>query len=335
MRVLNQFSIALALAFATALPATAATTIKIATIAPDGTAWMKEMRATGEAIKKGTEDRVELKLYPGGVMGDNATVLRKIKIGQLQGSAFTGGEASVITKDAEIYTVPFLFRSQDEADKVRAKVDPLLKDAVRKNGFELIGLSGGGFAYLMSTKDIKSRDDLKNAKVWVPQGDEIAELTFKTAGVTPIPLPLSDVYTSLQTGLIDTAANTDAGAIAFQWHTKIKHVVDMPAIYVVGEVLLDKKTYDALSEPDRKVLNAEFDAGFARLEKANRDDNASAHAALIKQGITFFAPEPAEHARWEGIGAETYKQLTAQHAFSPELQRALDAALAEARGASK
>jgi TRAP-type C4-dicarboxylate transport system substrate-binding protein len=335
MRFFNTFSMAVALSFAAACPALAATQIKIATVAPDGTAWMREMRAAGEAIKKSTDGRVELKFYPGGVMGDAATVLRKMKIGQLQGTAFTGGEASIITKDAGIYTVPFLFRSQDEVDKVRAKVDPLVKDAVRKTGFELLGMSGGGFAYLMSTKDIKSREDLKSAKVWVPQGDEIAELTFRTAGVTPIPLPLSDVYTSLQTGLIDTAANTDAGAIAFQWHTKIKHVVDMPAIYVVGEVLLDKKAYDALSEADRKILNAEFDAGFIRLEKANRDDNTSAHEALKKQGITFFTPDAAERARWEGVGAETYKQLTAQHAFTPELQKALDAALAEARGGSK
>ena len=333
MRLLNTLSIAIALAFAQG--ATAATTIKIATVAPDGTAWMKEIRATGEAIKKGTDDRVELKLYPGGVMGDNATVLRKIKIGQLQGSAFTGGEASVITKDAEIYTVPFLFRSQDEADKVRAKVDPLLKEAVRKTGFELLGLSGGGFAYLMSTKDIRTRDDLKNAKVWVPQGDEIAELTFKTAGVTPVPLPLSDVYTSLQTGLIDTAANTDAGAIAFQWHTKIKHVVDMPVIYVVGEVLVDKKTFDALGPADQKVVTDAFAAGFARLEKINRSDNTSAREALKAQGITFYTPDAAEQKRWEGVGAETYKQLTEQHAFSPDLQKALDTALSEARGASK
>ena len=335
MRLLNTLSIALAIALAAALPATAATQIKIATIAPDGTAWMREMRAAGEAIKKGTDDRVELKFYPGGVMGDAATVLRKMKIGQLQGSAFTGGEASLITKDAGIYTVPFLFRSQDEVDKVRAKVDPLIRDSVRKAGFELLGVSGGGFAYLMSTKDIKTRDDLKSAKVWVPQGDDIAALTFKTAGVTPVPLPLSDVYTSLQTGLIDTAANTDAGAIAFQWHTKIKRVVDMPLIYVVGEVLIDKKTFDALDAADQKIVSDEFSSGFARLEKINRSDNASAREALKGQGITFFSPDAAERARWEGVGAETYRQLTAQHAFSPELQKALDAALAEARGGSK
>jgi TRAP-type C4-dicarboxylate transport system substrate-binding protein len=299
MRFFNTLSMAVALSLA--LPAAAATQIKIATVAPDGTAWMKEMRATGDAIKKATEDRVELKFYP----------------------------------DAEIYTVPFLFRSQEEVDKVRAKVDPFVKDAVRKNGYELLGMSGGGFAYLMSTKDIRTRDDLKNAKVWVPQGDEIAELTFKTAGVTPVPLPLSDVYTSLQTGLIDTAANTDAGAIAFQWHTKIKHVVDMPLIYVVGEVLIDSKTFDALSAADRKAVSDAFAAGFARLETINRADNTSAREALKKQGITFFTPDAAERTKWEGIGAETYRQLTAQHAFSPELQKALDAALAEARGASK
>jgi TRAP-type C4-dicarboxylate transport system substrate-binding protein len=330
-----QIIAALSLALCGITPAFAATQIKIATVAPDGTAWMREMRATGDAIRKATDDRVELKFYPGGVMGDAATVLRKIKIGQLQGSAFTGGEASLITKDAEIYTIPFLFKSQEEVDQVRAKVDPLVKEAVRKTGFELLGMSGGGFAYLMSTKDIRTRDDLRSAKVWVPQGDDIAALTFKTAGVTPIPLPLADVYTSLQTGLIDTAANTDSGAIAFQWHTKIKHVVDMPLIYVVGEVLIDKKSFDALSPADRKAVTDEFDQGFSRLEQINRTDNMSAREALKKQGIAFFTPDAAERARWEGIGAETYRQLAAEHAFTPELQKALDAALAEVRGGSK
>ncbi len=83
-------------------------------------------------------------------MGDDATVMRKIKIGQLQGGAFTGGEATVITPDAQIYSMPFLFRDQEEIDKVRAKLDPLVKQQFENAGFELLGISGGGFAYLMS-----------------------------------------------------------------------------------------------------------------------------------------------------------------------------------------
>ncbi|WP_300615215.1 TRAP transporter substrate-binding protein DctP [Dokdonella sp.] len=333
MTTFNKLSLALALAFA-ATGAEAAT-LKIATMAPDGTNWMKEMRAGADAIKAKTEGRVELKFYPGGVMGDASTVLRKIKIGQLQGGAFTGGEASVITKDAQAYTVPFLFRTQQEVDQVRAKVDPLLKEQFRKNGFELLGVSGGGFAYLMSTRELKTRDDLRSAKVWVPQGDAIAEATFKAAGVAPIPLPLSDVYTSLQTGLIDTAANTTAGAIAFQWHTKVKYVVDLPVIYTIGELAVDKKAFDALSEADRKTVGDEIAAAFAQIDKQTRADNTSARAALEKEGIRFVAPDASERGNWEAVGADAQKRLATSGALSPEIQKALEAALAEARGGAK
>lgn len=312
-----------------------AATIKIATVAPDGTAWMREMRAAGDAIKTKTEGRVEMKFYPGGVMGDDATVLRKMKIGQLQGGAFTGGEASILTKDAQIYSLPFMFRSQDEIDQVRSKLDPLLKQQFAKDGYELLGVSGGGFAYLMSTREIRTRDDLKAAKVWVPLGDKVAELGFKSAGVTPIPLPLSDVYTSLQTGLIDSAANTTSGALAFQWHTKIKHVVDLPLSYVVGEVVIDKKAFDALTAADQKVVENEFGAGFARLETINRSDNTSAREALKQQGITFDAPNEAERNSWQTIGDDVFKQLGSEGALSPEMLKALTTALADVRGGKK
>lgn len=312
-----------------------AATIKIATIAPDGTAWMREMRTAGDAIKAKTDGRVEMKFYPGGVMGDDATVLRKMKIGQLQGGAFTGGEASILTKDAQVYSLPFMFRSEDEIAKARAKLDPLLKQAFAKAGYELLGVSGGGFAYLMSTRPIHSRDDLKAAKVWVPLGDKIAEMAFDAAGVTPIPLPLSDVYTSLQTGLIDTAASTMSGALAFQWHTKIKHVVDLPLSYVVGEVVIDKKAFDALSTQDRKVVESEFDAGFARLEEGNRKDNASAREALKAQGISIDAPNEADRKNWEAVGADVFKKVVAQGELSPEMIKALGEVLAELHGAAK
>ncbi len=315
-----------------ATAANAATTIKIATVAPDGTAWMREMRAGADAVKTKTSDRVEIKYYPGGVMGDEPAVLRKIKIGQLQGGAFTGGELSAIDKDAQIYSLPFLFKTQAEVDKVRADIDPLLKKSFEQTGFEAIGICGGGFAYLMSVKDIKNKDDLKAAKVWVPQGDHVAEAGFKAGGVTPIPLPLADVYTSLQTGLIDTAANTPSGAIAFQWHTKIKHMVDLPLTYVVGILVVDKKAIDSLSAEDQKTVSDELGAAFQRLEKINRDDNAQARDALQKQGVTIFTPNADEIAQWQAVGATARKQLMADGEITADMAAALDKSLAAARG---
>lgn len=312
--------------------ADAATIIKIATVAPDGTAWMKEMRAVAEAVKTKTGDRVEMKYYPGGVMGDDATVLRKIKIGQLQGAAFTGGQAAAITPDASVYSQPFSFRTQEEVDKVRAQLDPQVKQSFEKAGFYAPGISGGGFAYLMSVREIHGKAEMKSAKVWVPQGDHIAEIAFRAAGVTPIPLPLADVYTSLQTGLIDTVANTTSGAIAFQWHTKVRYMLDLPLTYVIGMLVIDKKAVDALSADDQKTLNDEIGAAFARLEKITRDDNAQARDALQKQGVKIAAPTAAESKEWDEIGVEARKEINAGGGISPQLAAAFDKALAAARG---
>lgn len=327
---MNRYTLLAALLLATS--AQAATTIKIATVAPDGTAWMREMRAGADAVKKDTDGRVEIKYYPGGVMGDEPTVLRKIRIGQLQGGAFTGGELSQIVKDAQIYSLPFLFKNQEEVDRVRTQLDPLLRQSFDKAGFDVAGISGGGFAYLMSVNPIKTKDDLKAAKVWVPQGDRVAEAGFKAGGVTPISLPLADVYTSLQTGLIDTVANTPAGAIAFQWHTKVRHMVDLPITYVVGMLVIDKKVVDALSPADREAVNADLAAAFSRLEKINRDDNTQALQALQKQGVEIFRPDAAETAAWETVGVEARKQLQAAGEITPEMSAALDKALVAAQG---
>lgn len=307
----------------TAAGTAAADVLKIATTAPDGTAWMKEMRAGADAVKTRTEGRVELKYYPGGVMGDSATVQRKIKIGQLHGGAFTGGEISNVNPDVQVYSLPFQFNSQAEVDAVRAKFDERIKGGFEKNGFVALGLSGGGFAYIMSTRDIKTRDDLKAAKVWVPQGDFIAEVAFKAVGVTPISLPLADVYTSLQTGLIDTAANTFAGAIAFQWHTKIKHIVDLPVSYVVGAIVVDKKAFDKISAADQAVLKDEMAKAFARLDQISIDDNAKAVDALKKQGITAYKPSAEETANWQKLGAESAQKLDSDRAPSAELSKAI------------
>jgi TRAP-type C4-dicarboxylate transport system substrate-binding protein len=305
--------------------------LKIATTAPDGTAWMKEMRTGADAVKTRTEGRVELKYYPGGVMGDPATVQRKIKIGQLHGGAFTGGEISSANPDVQVYSLPFLFRTQAEIDAVRAKFDDRVKAGFEKSGFVALGLSGGGFAYIMSTREIKTRDDLKAAKVWVPQGDFIAEIAFKAVGVTPISLPLADVYTSLQTGLIDTAANTFAGAIAFQWHTKIKHIVDLPVSYVVGAIVVDKKAFDKIAPADQAVLKEEMAKAFARLDQISIEDNTKAVDALKKQGITVYQPNAEETANWQKVGAESVQKLEGERSPSPELTKAVADELATLR----
>jgi len=187
----------------------------------------------------------------------------------------------------------------------------------------------------MSTRDLKSRDDLKAAKVWIPQGDKIAELAFRTAGITPIPLALSDVYTSLQTGLIDSAANTTAGAIAFQWHTKLKYMIDLPLSYVTGVLVVDNKSWGRIDEADRAIVSAEFAAVFKRLDAQNRLDNAAALDALKQAGMRINQPVAADGKSWESLGSESYQELIRQGGITPDMQKKLEAALASIRGGSR
>ena len=317
---------------ATALPVSAAT-LKIASLAPDGSTWMNEMRAAGERIDAATEGRVKVKFYPGGVMGNDTTVLRKIRLGQLQGAALTGSELSILYKDAQIYSVPFLFRDDAEVDAIRKVVDPMLREGFTAKGFHVLSITGVGFAYLMSVPDVRSKTDLQKGKVWVPQNDTIAEITFREGGVEPIPLPLSDAFTGLQTGLIDTVATTPTAAIALQWHTKLKHLVDMPLSYVVGYVMLDQKAYMKLSEADRAVVDAEFAKGAANIDAANRSDNQKAFEALQEIGLKVFKPDAEEAALWRDVGKRALDKLVADKAFTAPVLGAIEGQLAKQRTA--
>ncbi len=289
-------------AFLLLAPFAQAQSFKIATLAPEGSSWLREMRAAAEEVKQRTDGRVEFRYYPGGVMGDDATVMRKIRLGQLQGGALTASELSLVYQDAVVYGLPFLFEDHAQVAAARTEVDPLLKAGIREKGFEVLSISGVGFAYLMSSKPLQSIEHLRAGKVWIPNNDRIAERTFTTGGVSPIPLPLSDVFTSLQTGMIDIVGNTPAGAIALQWHTRVKHVFDAPLTYVVGFVVLDNRAFGRLAEADRVIVLEAFGKASERIDAENQRADESAMAALRIEGIQLFTPDAAELARWREVG---------------------------------
>lgn len=320
------FSLLLSLLLAT--PA-AAQVIKIATLAPDGSAWMRELRAASAEVKQGTGGRVDVKFYPGGVMGNDAVVLRKMRLGQLQGGVLTSSELSLVYLDATAYSLPFLMGSWEEVARVRASVDPLLAKGFEQRGIRMLGVSGLGFAYLMSDRPLRTRADMEGIKLWIPSNDEIAARTFKMGGISTIPLPLGDVFTSLQTGLVDTVVNTPSGAIVLQWHGKVKHMVDLPLTFVVGYLVLDEKAWKKIAPADQAVLAAAFASAGKRMDANIRRDDAAALAAMKKQGTVVAPMDPAEAQRWRAFGAKVTAEMEAEKAISPEIIAAIRRALVQ------
>jgi len=314
-------------------PAQAAV-FKIATIAPEGSEWMIEHRSAADKIKEQTEGRVSLKFYGGGVMGNDRKVLRKIRIGQLQGAAFTTSGLSERYPDIVLYGMPFLFKSQEEVDFVRAKLDGKLVAGLKEAGFMSFGFAGGGFANFMSSTPLASNEDLKGKKIWVPEGDVISFTALESMDLSPVVLPLSDVLTGLQTGLLDVIVSPPVGALLLQWYTKVKYINPLPVAYTAGLMAIDQRAFGRVSAEDQAVFTAVMTDTYLRLDEINRRDNVEAEEALLANGIEIVEANPEDIPYWTEVANKTNKDIWAKTAVDPALYDDLMVLLAQYRNAA-
>lgn len=296
-----------------------ATTFKIATVAPEGSQWMQQMRAGAVKIKEQTAGRVVLKFYGGGVMGNEKSVLRKIRVGQLHGGALTGGGLSKITSDLLLYGLPLLTHSMAEMNYVRQQMDNVLIQQLEHSGFISFGFAAGGFANLMSQKPIAGVEDLKGKKVWVPEGDRASYAVMEALGLAPVTLPLSDVLTGLQTGLVEVVGTSPLGALAFQWYTRVSYITPMPLAYIYGSLVVDKRRFNRLSTADQQVMRTVLSDIYRNIDQQNSADNCNALEALLQQGLEQVQPNDGELERWNVVADGVIQQMASQGVFPIEL----------------
>lgn len=330
MHFLKTFVITSLIAFSSSQAIAA--TLKIATVVPNGSTWMNEMKAAAKEVKAKTEGRVKIKYYPGGVMGSDKTVLRKMRSGQLHGGAISAGALAHIYNGVQLYSLPFTFNNLDEVRHIRKTFDPIISAGLADNGFQLLGLSEGGFAYLMSNKALTQASDIQGQKVWIPEGDLIGNEIFTVAGIKPIASPISNVYTGLQTGLLDTVTINPSGAIALQWHTKIQHLADEPLLLIMGMLVVDQKSFQKISDADQIIVKQVVAAAFKRLDAINAEGDISARDALQKNGVKFDKPSGSE---WREIATQAMSNLEKVDAYPADIYQQILAALKEYRKAQK
>ncbi|MFT5220719.1 MAG: TRAP-type C4-dicarboxylate transport system substrate-binding protein [Planctomycetota bacterium] len=318
MKIMPRLLLAMSFSFAFGAIAQGKT-LKIATLAPAGTTWMKLMTEGADSIKEKTGGRVKLKFYPGGVMGNDLSVHRKIKVGQLHGGAFTPGGLSHINTSIQALSLPMVFDSYDEADYVRAKMQPVLQREMEASGFVILGISEGGFARILSKHAMQNLQAIRDSKVWIPNGDKLAQLTFNALGISPVSLPISDVFTGLQTGLIETVAVNPTGAIAFQWHNSTAFMTETPITFLIGVLAVEEKAFSQLTADDQQVVRAEMQAVFSRMDKLNRNDDEAALAALQQQGIALVAPQSGEIEKWKSLSNAAIESMVGSGAISADI----------------
>ena len=311
--------------------AAAQTQIKIATLAPQNSGWANEFRAGAEEIAARTEGRVKLKFYWGGAQGAESKVLQKIKIGQLHGGTFSPTDFQERYPDVNIYGLPFFFESHDEVNFVRSRVDSKLQQGFDDLGFQTYGFAGGGFAYILSNDPVRSHDDLKGKKVWMPEGDLISYEAMKSLQLSPVPLPITDVLTGLQTGLIDIVAIPPVVALALQWHTKVKYVTQIPVLFAMGFMAIDNRALRRVSAEDREIVSEVLNAVYAKVDAASEQEGDQAIAALLSVGIEDVQPADGEIERIRAAMEQTNRRMAEQGMFSMALLEEMQAYVNEFR----
>jgi TRAP-type C4-dicarboxylate transport system substrate-binding protein len=307
------------------------TQLKIATLAPENSHWMKQFRAGAREIRERTDDRVQLKIYSGGVQGNERKVLRKVQIGQLHGGTFAPTDFQKRYPDVNIYGLPFLFETEDEVDYVRQHLDPKLTEGFEDLGFVTFGFASGGFAIIMSNEPVRSHDDLKGKKVWLPEGDRISYMAMKRLQLSPVSLPITDVLTGLQTGLIDIVAIPPVVALALQWHTKVKYVTRMPVLYAMGFMAIQERAFEKLADGDQAIVRDVMTRIYDEVDAASQDDTENAIDALLSVGLEDIRPEPGEFEKIRRTMLETNRDMAERGMFSVELLDELQAHLQEYR----
>jgi TRAP-type C4-dicarboxylate transport system substrate-binding protein len=307
--------------------------LKIATVAPDGSRWMQQIRAGAEQIKMRTDGRVALKFYPGGVMGNDSQVLRKVRVNQLQGGAFAAGGLGDRYHGLNLYGIPLLFRSLEEVDAARARLDPKLIAGLDQAGFVSFGFIEGGFANLFSNEPIHTVNEMRRKKVWVPDGDEIAFLAMQELGLSPVTLPVTDVLTGLQTGLIEITFASPVVALVLQWHTKVKYITRLPVSYSYGVFAIEKEAFGRLSADDQNVVREIMTQTMSGLDREAREENERANETLVKTGIKPVDVGSADVDEWRHTIEGMYPRIRARPDIDPALFDELQAILADYRRA--
>lgn len=309
--------------------------LKIATLAPGTGAWIDNFKKAIKEVEERTSGRVTVKIYPGGVMGDDNTVFRKIQIGQLDGASFTAGGISVFYPDFQVLSIPLLFRNFEEIDYVRQTIDPIIMKNLEAKGFIPLFILDTGFAYLLSGKPIENITDLKGLKIWIPEGDPIGRTVFEMAGVPPIPLPMTDVLTALRTGLINTVSNTPAGTLLLQWNTQVKYLTDMPLLYAYGTFVLSKKSYDKIPEQDRQIVRDIIKERMSVVSKSIREYDKRCLPVLKEKGISFISITGKSREEMDVFAEKVRNKLIEDKIFSKEIVDKIIATITEYRAKQK
>jgi len=310
---------------ATSVPAASAegpNVIRFASLAPPGSAFMKVMKAWNRSLKKGTQNRVELRFYSGGSQGDERDFIRKVRAGQVDAAGVTTTGLGMVVRPVLVLTAPGLITEYDQLERARTELGPRFNEMFEAAGFKNMAWGEAGKNRIFSVEKFAKPEDLKALRPWAWKDDPIFAELVRIVGANPVRMGVPEVYGGLQTRMIDVVPTSSIAAVAMQWYTRLNYVAKENFAIIVGGSLIKREKFDELSEADQKVLLDTSERAARALDTLARRDDETAYQSMIERGMVE-VDLSAYRAEWDAVAAQTRKNLTGR-VYSKSLLEAVE-----------
>lgn len=268
-------------------------TIKLGTLAPQGSSWHELLKELALRWEQASGGQVRLRIYAGGTQGSEGDMVRKLGIGQLQAAAITNIGMHDVIPDPQAFSVPFLFDDERETDCAFDRLRPRLDEALAKRGFVALHWAKVGSIYLFCDQPRRTPAEAKNAKVWVWEGDPKSVAAYRAVGFQPVVLSATDMVPALQTGMIDCVPNVALYVLTARLFDRANHMMDAPWSHMVGATIVRKDVWEKIDPALRTKLQAIAVELGKKVDTEVKRLNTDAIAAMQKQGMKVVPTDPA------------------------------------------
>ena len=280
--------------------------VKMATLVPAGSSWNRSLQELGQKWQQISGGKVVLKLYAGGVAGDDADVVRKIRLGTLNAGLLATTGLAAIDRSVLALQIPMLYADYGEVDWVLDKMTPGLDAQFDAKGFVVLAWVDGGWAHFFTKTPARTPEELKTAKLFTWAGDDKYTELWKGVGFNAIPLPATEISTALQTGLVNALCTTPQVAAVMQWYNHAKNMTDVNWALLLGAIVVDKRVWDKIPVDVRPaILTVTRETG-RLLSKQARAEEIESIEAMQKRGLNVVKPGPAEIESWRKLSESVF-----------------------------
>jgi TRAP-type C4-dicarboxylate transport system substrate-binding protein len=314
----NSLAFGLVAALALAVSTSAAQSLKLATLVPEGSIWDKSERELGAAIQSATGGKIKFQIYPGGVAGDEPDFLRKIRIGQLQGALFSSSGLGDIDQAFYVFQIPLLFENDAEVLYVLEHMRPEFARRLEEKGCVLLHWTNVGWLRFFASKPVANFDDFKKCKQFVWGTDGRMQKWYQELGLQPVSLSGADVLTGLQTGLIEALPATPLAALSLQWFRPAPNMLDHRFAPLLGGLVVSKNAWDKVAPADRELILKLAQETENKLLSEIPKREGEAVAEMQKRGLIVSKEPPGDAEKWLTLGRE-FQTRFRTHTVPPEI----------------